>query len=168
MEEILLNYQGIIGAIAGTVLGTVTTLITTHILRNYGKVETSIFDIETQRHYKDSFDPHDRISLYFKVKFYNSSESNKVLDDFKVVYLDNKNKELYTEEPNDIDTFRQGQFGGSIDKLYFVNLSPKQLTLKKLRLSVTDSNVKDLDQIRTIKLKFLNKKRKKNYVIYKR
>ncbi|MEI3607079.1 hypothetical protein SPD48_15380 [Pseudogracilibacillus sp. SE30717A] len=168
MEEILLNYQGIIGAIAGTVLGTVTTLITTHILRNHGKVQTSIFDVEYKKIEKDSFNPYNMIRLDFKVKFYNMSESNKVLDDVELIFLNDKNTELLSVAPDDRDTFRSSQYSAYIDKLYFVNLSPKQLALKKLQIEVTDEDLEDLESIRVVKLKCINNKRKKKYDVYKR
>lgn len=166
MEEILLNYQGIIGAIAGTVLGTVSTLITTHILSNYGKVETSIFDVEVVRHEKDPLQSYDSLRLDFKVKFYNKSESNKIIDDVKVVFLNNKHEELLQVTPDDLDTHRTINRFPRVDELYFVNLSPKQLTLKKLKVGVTDSEIKDLDSIKIIELRYINK-RKKKYVIHK-
>lgn len=167
MEEILINYQGIIGAITGTVLGTISTLITTHILRNYGKVETSIFDVEFERYDQDPFQSYKSIRLDFKVKFYNMSESNKVLDDFEIIFLNDKNVELLRKTPDDLDTFRSSQYSAYIDKLYFVNLFPKQLTLKKLKVNVTDSEIEDLESIKVIKLKYFNKRNKK-YVIYKK
>lgn len=167
MEEILLNYQGIIGAITGTVLGTVSTLITTHILRNYGKVETTIFDIDFEKHDADPLNSHEGIRLNFKVKFYNMSESSKVLDDFEIIFLNDKNVELLRIVPNDLDTFRTSQYSRHIDKLYFVNLSPKQLTLKKIGVYVSDKEIEDLDSIKVIKLKYFNKRNKK-HVIYKK
>ncbi len=167
MEEIILNYQGIIGAISGTVLGTVSTLITTHILRNYGKVETSIFDVEYKKFEQDSFQPYEKIRLDFKVKFYNMSESNKVLDNLEVVFLNGKNEELLRVAPDDLETFRSTQYSTYIDGLYFVNLSPKQLTLKKLKVEVNESIIEDLDSVKTIELRYVNK-RKKKYVIHKK
>lgn len=166
MEDVLLNYQSIIGAITGTVLGTVSTLITTHILRNHGKVVTSIFDVKFNIVERDPFNPYKTLKLEFKVKFYNMSETNKVLDDVELIFLNHKNTELLRTAPSDLDTFRSTRHISYIDKLYFVNLSPKQLSLKKLEITVTDEEIEELDSIKVIKLQYTNK-RKKKYVIYK-
>lgn len=163
----MLDYQGIIGAIAGTVLGTISTLITTHILRSYGRVETSIFDVRFDEFEQNPLNSSNVIRLDFKVKFYNSSESTKVLDDLELVFLDGKGVELLRIAPDDRETLRSSRSFVHVDKLYFVNLSPKQLTLKKLQIEVSDRSLSELEEIKTIKLHYVNK-RKKNHVIYRR
>lgn len=168
MQEILLNYEGIIGAIAGAVLATVATLITTHVLRNFGKVEVSIFDVKFEVHESEMpYRPFSSLDLRFNVKLYNTSESIKVLDNIEVVFLDGNNKEIYSTSPDDLDTFKPSQFGGSIDRLFFVNLPPKQLTMKRAKVRFDEEVVADLKSIKIVKLMY-NDKRKKNKLILKR
>lgn len=158
MQEILLNYEGIIGAIAGAVLATVATLITTHVLRNFGRVEVSIFDVDFEIYEKDPYRQYDEIGLRFNVKFYNTSESMKTVDDIKILFLDHLGKELYSVSPKDIDTFKSTKISYSIDDLYFVNLPPKELTLKKLKLNITHEKLGDFNRINSIKLRYYDKK----------
>ncbi|MGX8791726.1 hypothetical protein ACW0TQ_08095 [Oceanobacillus sp. M60] len=168
MEEILLNYEGIIGAVSGAVLATVATLITTHMLKNSGKIEATVFDTCFNLVERSKFNSSNTAQLDFKLKFYNSSESIKYIDDLELICLDEYEKVIYKKRPYNLETLQLSQHSMSVEDLYFVNLPAKQLTLSKLRMSINDDNIERLNRIRVIKLNYVNKKKKNSLIVYKK
>ena len=170
--KIIIELEGIIGAI----LGVVATLIVTDILKRKGKLEIYIVNAEGNFYYNDDGfrtkkrEKGQEIDYYrFELEFsvYNKSDIPKVIRDVKVeLYVDNKF--VLEQNVQDEETRRYGNHYSVADDAKIFNIEPKKADIFKFTFFLNDDIARKLvDKKVTFKLRYYNEKNKrKDFVFY--
>jgi hypothetical protein len=170
--NIVKDFEGVIGAI----LGSVSTLIVTDILRKKGKLKIYLMKYEGIYYSNDSGvvrqakGVEDSILYYsfsHKIQVYNKSEIPKIMRDFKVIFL--KDKEIvYSLVPNDEATRRISGPIHHVDVMEVSNIMPKTIQVIEHSGIVKKEDFDKVNCSNRIELLYYDEKdRKKRLLLHK-
>ncbi|WP_337020457.1 hypothetical protein [Oceanobacillus massiliensis] len=171
MLEFITENQGIFGA----VFGTVATLITTHLLKSVGRVKVELLDIKlnytkfdnrigTSEPAQGILDA-EEVKINFNIKCYNSSEVPRILDNLEVICYSDSKKPLFTGVLSDTGTHKSNGYFVRYDELFFINIPPKEGVLKSTHIIFKSKDDKKLNDIKSIKLKYKDKRIKNKRIV---
>lgn len=169
--NILLEFEGIIGA----VLGSVATLIVTHLLAHSGNLKSYVVDKkldfitffeQNNRMPKDSRDTLERVSLHYRLQIYNKSDVYKIMRDFKVDFYKNK-EAVFSIVPKDESTRKRSQYTTWVDEMEVANIPANEIVIFKHSLDIWEGKKEFtlLDGVTEIKLSFFDEKDKRRHIL---
>ncbi len=171
--DIILKFQGILGAAVGAVV----VLIATSLLKNSGK--TYIYF----RDWNIKYTKHDETgglvevsnpdgAMYcnysFEIEIINASETPRALRDIKVKFYTG-NQLLVDSIPDDESTRKVWVGGTILSPLKIVNLPAKQMVYYKVNGFIKEEDLKNLNKYKKVYFEALNHSNKKiKKLIYKK
>ena len=170
MVELLIEFQGIVGAI----LGVVVTLITTDIIRRFGKIDIHMSKYKMEFLKRNSneygnvkdevvnnFGDVDLFNYSFELAIYNSSDINKSLFDVKIEFVDADNK-VYAEIPYNQDKTQFTGHSWKHEEIDTIDLEPKRLKLIRLNGWIHREKLVDLTTTTNISKVYFVARNQKN------
>lgn len=159
---IIINFEGIIGAL----LGVIVTLILTQILKNSGRMR--FYPIECEVIYEktsedgwsdrvrvENKEDAEYVSVKLKIELFNGSEVPKILRDIRLCFYANK-KILLSVVPEDQSTEQYMTHSYWRDKLLHINIMPKQITKIELVKYFNKSETEVIRQSNRLELNMKN------------
>lgn len=158
--SLLIEFEGVIGAIFGSLLGIIGTMITTQYLKNKGNIRVVLIDSCHNIYgwidgfYKDDMkiddDGTDGISLDFNIELYNESESPKYLNNFNIELFDVNGIKLIRLELDSLDSKRLAAGAIRYDSISYINVEPKKIMKQGFHCNVSFENNDHLKQFNKI------------------
>lgn len=163
--DVILKFDGIIGAVAGVV----ATLITTEIIKSFGRIKFYFYDcifeysgVNKEHGFEmlvEDAKEADSCDYKIRMQLYNSSESIKVLKDFQIEFvLENRN--VYNKPHNEDEFVKRAGFVEYTD-FNLVNVPPKKMIEIKLTGSVSNEDMVEFSNMKSIYLCANNHNNKK-------
>jgi hypothetical protein len=163
--EYILDFQGIIGALAGVFV----TLVTTHFLKNSGKLRVSIEDKKIDYYGQNQIgaigmipeiEKADYMIISFVIVVYNPSEVQKHIDKITFELIGSKNEILVETDLIDLSTAKATQHRTTYSQFKHINCEAKHL--KRLSVSTTlDLKQEAMKNYKYMRMTFRNKRGKK-------
>ncbi|WP_294376924.1 hypothetical protein [uncultured Clostridium sp.] len=148
------GFQGIIGA----VFGTVATLITTELIKSLGRLKFYFNDIsieysgENERGFTDiivtDVTKADACGYKFRVQIYNSSETIKILKDFKVEFV-LESRSIYNK-PNNRDEYIQHDCFLEYKDFNLIHILPKNMIEINMCGNIYNENMIEFSKLKKV------------------
>ncbi|EMG25907.1 hypothetical protein K7G42_06055 [Streptococcus parauberis] len=167
--KLLIEFEGIIGAI----LGSVATLITTELLKSRGKIRLYLRDfIGVYQTYRDvgagrsgkTDDDFYGYKMKYSFEVYNGTDLSRIMRGFRVVFY-NGDKAVFSEIPKNEETRRYSQHFSSIDEMEILNIYPREIQVLKHSLYISEEDLDKIEDSTKIVMTYYNEKDKQKSLI---
>lgn len=153
--DVILKFDGIIGAIAGVV----ATLITTEIIKSLGKVYFYFYDWSIEYYGKNEhgittivkdIDSSEYCCYELRMQIYNSTDEMKTIKDLQIEFR-LKDKNIY-DKPNNEELAENHSAYIKYKDFNYINIPPKQLLEINMNGSIHNENMIDVSNVEKIYL----------------
>lgn len=167
--KLLLEFEGIVGA----VLGSVATLIATELLKSRGKVKLYLKefqgiyqtygDVGAGQRGKTDNDFYG-YNLKYTFQIYNGTDLPRIMRDFKVDFYKG-DKIVYSDVPKNEETRRYSQHFSNVDEMEISNIYPREIQILKHSIYISSENLDKIEGATKIEMIFYNEKDKKRSLL---
>lgn len=162
--DVLIQFEGIIGALGGVLL----TFIATYFYNNVGKINVEVIDFNIYFYKQDNWGntietnqvSAENMTIEFSLNLYNSSINPKPMKNIEASLINQQGEIIDVIQLKDSSTKRISAGSVYYDEIYYINVLPKQVMKKDFQFGVSLKEKPELLEFASMKLLYENEKGK--------